>query len=108
MHREYAHPPLNREVSSIAGSYILVREERVVHEGRELLYLLGYGVFDSTCCGVGGCAYALVPGFVVAWHTGERDGRPVSRVEPIVDKSLRRSIEAALRRRETLSQVRFL
>ena len=108
MHREYAHPPLNREVSSIAGSYILVREERVVHEGRELLYLLGYGVFDSTCCGVGGCAYALVPGFVVAWHTGECDGRPVSRVEPIVDKSLRRSIEAALRRRETLSQVGFL
>jgi len=108
MHREYAHPPLNLEVSSIAGSYILVREERVVHEGRELLYLLGYGVFDSTCCGVGGCAYALVPGFVVAWHTGECDGRPVSRVEPIVDKSLRRSIEAALRRRETLSQVRFL
>jgi hypothetical protein len=107
MSREYVHPPLHREVESIAGSYILVREGRLAVEGREVLYLLGYGVFDSTCCGVGGCAYALVPGSVVAWHIGEREGRPVSVVEPI-EESLRRSIEAELRARESLAEVRFL
>jgi hypothetical protein len=107
MSREYVHPPLHREVESIAGSYILVREERLAVGGREVLYLLGYGVFDSTCCGVGGCAYALVPGFVVAWHAGEHEGRPVSLVEPI-EEGLRRSIEAELRARESLAEVRFL
>jgi hypothetical protein len=108
MEREYVHPPLNTEVRSIAGGYILVREERLAHEGREVLYLLGYGVFDSSCCGVGGCAYALVPGFVTAWHSEVRNGRPVSRVEPIEDDGTRRSVEAMIRKSETLSQVRFL
>jgi hypothetical protein len=108
MDREYVHPQLNREVASIAGSYILVREERLAHEGREVLYLLGYGVFDSTCCGMGGCAYAIVPGVVVEWMAGERDGQPVSRVEPIEEESARRAVEAAIRKKETLSQVRFL
>ncbi len=108
MEREYGHPPLNREVTSIAGSYILVREDVLEVESRPVLYFLGYGVFDSACCGVGGCAYALVPGFVVERHSGERDGRPVSRVEPIEDGVTRRSVEAALRKKETLSQVRFL
>jgi hypothetical protein len=108
MNREFVHPPLNREIRSIAGSYILVREERLAHEGREVLYLLGHGVFDASCCGVGGCAYALVPGFIAAWHTEARDGRPVSRVEPIEGEHARHAIEAAIRGRETLSQVRFL
>jgi hypothetical protein len=57
---------------------------------------------------VGGCAYALVPGFIAAWHTEVRDGRQVSRVEPIEGEHARRAIEAVIRRRETLSQVRFL
>jgi hypothetical protein len=108
MNLEFVHPPLNREIRSIAGGYILVREERLAHEGREVLYLLGYGVFDSSCCGVGGCAHALVPGFIAAWHTEVRDGRQVSRVEPIEGEHARRAIEAVIRRRETLSQVRFL
>jgi hypothetical protein len=57
---------------------------------------------------VGGCAYALVPGFVVGWHVDARDGLPLSRVEPIEDESVRRRIEAELRKREMISQVRFL
>jgi hypothetical protein len=108
MVREYVHLPLNREVESIAGTYILVREDRLEAEGREVLVVLGYGAFDSACCGVGGCAYALVPGFVVEWHSAVREGLPVSRVEAIDDEILRRRIEAAIRRKETLSQVRFL
>jgi len=108
MTRDYVHIPLHREVESIAGSYVLVREERLAVGGREVLFILGYGVFDSACCGVGGCAYALVPGFVVGWHADARVGLPVTRVEPIEGESVRRRIEAELRKREMISQVRFL
>jgi len=105
---EYTHPKLNQPVTAIGGHYVLVKEERLPFRGREVLYLVGYAVFDTSCCGVGGCGYALVPGFVVEWksRTGE-DGRPVSRVEPIRDEAVQREIRRLIQQRETVHQVRF-
>jgi hypothetical protein len=107
--REHIHQPLDEEVTAIGGSYRLVKEERLEHGGRQVLYIVGHGVFDTTCCGAGGCAYALVPGNVIDWKTtANLDGLPISNVEPIDDESARREIAHLIRSRETVQDVRFL
>jgi hypothetical protein len=53
MIREYTHE-LNREVRSISGGYELEREEKFDMHGKEVLYVVGNAVVDSSCCGVGG------------------------------------------------------
>jgi hypothetical protein len=107
--RPFPHDELNREVDAISGHYVITDEHRVVFQGRELLYLVGYGIVDTSCCGTGGCGYALVPGFVEAWKsdTDER-GRPVSLVEPIQDEDRRRAISRWIMERETIQQVQFI
>ena len=109
MVKQYVHQELNQEITAIGGHYILVKEMRLPYQGRELLYLVGHAAFDSTCCGVGGCAYALVPGFVLEWKVqANADGLAVSQVEPIHDQALQEQLEGYLRRREVVHQVRFL
>jgi hypothetical protein len=86
MHRqvEYVHQDLNQQITAIGGHYVLAKEVRLPFHGREILYLVGHAAFDTTCCGPGGCAYALVPGFVASWHSSQtEDGLAVSRLEPI-------------------------
>ena len=106
--RRYVHEPLNQEVTAIAGHYVLVREVRAPFAGRELLYVLGHAVFDTSCCGMGGCGYALVPGYVVRWQADRtEEGHPVSEVEPVVDPDERAAISAWIRDRESIPQVQF-
>ncbi len=106
---EYAHPKLNQPVTAIGGEYVLVKEERLPFRGREVLYLMGHVVFNTSCCGIGGYGYALVPGFVLEWKVyADGQGRPVSRVEPIRDEAARREVAQAIRRREPVHQVEFL
>jgi hypothetical protein len=105
----YIHQALNQEVTAIGGHYVLVKEVRLPFQGRELLYLVGHAAFESTCCGVGGCAYALVPGFILKWKDRTNsDGLAVSQVEPIHDRSLQKQIHQSLKRKEVVHQVRFL
>jgi len=109
MTREHIHQPLDEEITAIGGSYRLVKEVRLELDGRELLYIVGHGVFDTTCCGAGGCAYALVPGFVLEWKTAtNQDGLAVSKVEAIDSDSARREITRLIRSRETVQDLRFL
>ncbi len=49
----FLHPELNREITAIGGHYIWVKEGRLPFGDREVLYLVGYAVLDTTCCGVG-------------------------------------------------------
>lgn len=109
MVQEYVHQRLNQEVTAVGGHYALVKEARLPFRGREVLYLIGHALFDTACCGVGGCAYALVPGFLVRWK-GKRtkDGLAVSRVEPIRDEAVQAEIQQLIEQRETVHQVRFL
>ncbi len=109
MEQDFPHDPLDQEVDAISGHYVLTAEHRVEFRGRELLYLVGHAVVDTSCCGVGGCGYALVPGFVLAYRerTDER-GRPVSRVEPIRDEALRGEIQRFVLQREQVTQCNFL
>lgn len=105
---EYSHPRLNEPVTAIGGHYVLVKEERLPFRGREVLYLVGYAVIDTSCCGIGGYGYALVPGFVVEWKARTDDqGRPVSRIEPIRDEAVRHEVARLIRQREPVHQVTF-
>ena len=106
--KSFTHPVLNQEVTAIGGHYVFIREERFPFNGREVLYLYGYGIFDTTCCGAGGYGYAQVPGFVVKWkHATGPDGLPVSEVEPISDKAIQKEIRQYIEKKEILMQVNF-
>ena len=109
MFRDYVHQQLNQEITAIGGHYVLVKEVRLPFGGREILYLVGHAAFDTACCGVGGCAYAVVPGFVLNWQSQTNaDGLPVSQVETIQDKDKQEQVQRLIEKREPVHQVRFL
>ena len=109
MFRDYVHQQLNQEITAIGGHYVLVKEVRLPFGGREILYLVGHAAFDTACCGVGGCAYAVVPGFVLNWKSQTNaDGLPVSQVEAIQDKDKQEQVQRLIEKREPVHQVRFL
>ncbi len=106
---EFTHPVLNAQVTAIGGHYVFSREVCAVFADREVLYYTGYFVLDRSCCGVGGCAYALVAGFVQGWHCASAaDGRPVSRVQPVTDSKWQKSITAEIKKADPMIQVSFL
>jgi hypothetical protein len=105
----YVHRALDDEVTAIGGHYRFTKEERLAHEGRDVLYLCGYAVFDTTCCGGGGCSYAMVTGYVLGWKDEtDPDGFPVSRVEPIRDPAVQKEIRSRIQEKESVGQVNFL
>lgn len=107
MFKTYTHA-LKEEVLSISGWYQLEKEERLEYHGREILYVVGQGVVDASCCGYGGCRYAVVPGFIVSWKSStEADGPPTSMVEPVREQALRDEIRRLIEQREGVSQVQF-
>ena len=108
-YQEFSHPPLGEEVEAISGRFVINREGTLALKGREVLYLVGYGVFDTSCCGTGGTGYALVPGFLVKRRfRANAQGAEVSLVEPIREESLRQEIERIIKERESVPQVNFL
>ena len=105
---EYVHRELNQEITAIGGHYVLVKEARLPYHGREVLYLVGYAAFDTSCCGPGGCAYALVPGFVASWQSSQtEEGLPISQLEPIENAETQNDIRRLIERLETIQQVNF-
>ena len=105
---DYAHPKLGQEISAIGGHYVFTDERRIPYNGREILYFVGYAVLNSTCCGVGGCAYVLVPGFIQQWkYKKSSDDAFVSQIEPIRDFKVQQEIRNFIQRKEIFHQVTF-
>ena len=105
---DFIHPVLNKSVRTISGRYILGREDRLVYRGREVLYLIGCAVVDASCCGQGGCAYALVPGYIRQWkYRWTPDHRPVTQVEPIGDEDVQKALRHLIKEKEPVQQVEF-
>ncbi|MBW1798930.1 MAG: hypothetical protein JRJ21_11165 [Deltaproteobacteria bacterium] len=108
MTKEYTHVELNKEVEAIAGHYMLEAENVLKHNGRDVLYLIGHAVVDSSCCGVGGCRYALVPGYLIEWKNKQDDaGNSISEVEPISDEDTKSEIQSIIRAAEIINQIQF-
>lgn len=107
-YKDYVHPFLNEEITSVSGYYTLTKEARLIFQGREVLYYIGHAAFDTSCCGEGGCAYAFVAGFIHQWKVQKnRDGRDISQIEKINDESTRKEIEAILKAEEKVHQINF-
>ena len=108
MIERYTHEDLHNEVRSISGYYMLEEEKRLDYNGRDVLYIVGFGAVDNSCCGIGGCRFALIPGFLVAWKTRtDENGRSVSEVETIEDEKARGEISRMIKENETVGQVEF-
>jgi hypothetical protein len=104
MARRYFHAPLGEEVRAIGGAYTLLKEIVLAVDEHRILAVIGVGTFDTSCCGTGGCAYALVPGIITA---DRNDGEPSTLVEPIREEALRREVSNMLRTTQHVQDVRF-
>ena len=105
---EYTHLPLNEDVCCIAGYYTPLKEARLKYNDREVLYVVGQAVIDSSCCGQGSWGYILVPGYIVRWQGKKNEaGLPVSEVEPVSDRAVRDDVGRIIDETESISQIQF-
>ena len=105
---DFTHPILGHEITAIGGHYVFGKEIRLPYNDREVLYFVGYAVLDSTCCGVGGCAYVLVPGFIKQWkYKRNQNDSDISLVEPIRDLTDQKQIRNLIQKKEMVYQVTF-
>jgi len=105
--RIYTHE-LKKRIQAIAGWYELEEEGKLQIHGKEVLYVLGIAAVDSSCCGVWGCRYGLVPGYIRHFKTRkDAEGCWISEVEPIADEKARQEISRILKEKEGVQQVRF-
>ena len=104
----YVHLPEGSDDHSGHGMKAHWGERTVVHQGRDVLYLLTDAVVDTVCCGDRVFHYATVLGYVKEWQS-EKDehGLPVSSVEPVADSTMQRQIEDLLKREDSELQVSF-
>jgi len=108
MIREYTHLELNKDINFISGYYTPQKELRLKYNNREVLCIVGQGMIESSCCGMGGCRYAVVPGYLVNWKNKINEaGLPVSEVEPISDEKARQDISKIIKAKEIVSQIDF-
>jgi hypothetical protein len=106
--RLYTHSPLGQEIRAAAGHYVIEAEKRLPFRGREVLVATGYVTVDSSCCGAGGCGFALVPGYLVGWKSSKSEtGEPTSEVEPIGDEAERVALRKSIQEAEKVQQVNF-
>ena len=105
---DFIHPILNKAVRTISGHYILSQEKRLPYNGREVLYFIGCAVVDASCCGPGGCSYALVPGYVKQWkYRLTPEILPVTQVDPIWNKDVQKELRRLIKQKEPVQQVDF-
>ncbi|MFA5309704.1 MAG: hypothetical protein WC370_09520 [Dehalococcoidales bacterium] len=105
---KYTHLELNRDIPAPSGYYTMEKEVRLPYQGREILYVLSNAVIESSCCGTGDFCSALVPGYVTGWRVGKnKDGFPVSEVEPISDEPTRDTIRQIIKESEHITRTDF-
>lgn len=106
--RGYTHGPLGQEIEAVAGYYVIETEDRVPFEGREVLVATGYMVLDNSCCGVGGCGFAVVPGYVLRWKEAKNaSDEPISEVEPVRGDREQEALRRLILGSERVQQVNF-
>lgn len=106
---KFTHPVLFEEVTAIGGHYTFVKEGNLLIKNRRVLYFVGLGSVDTSCCGAGGCIYAYVPGYII-----ENDGieykADESRISEIsaVEKEERSVVADILKLSENVTQIIFI
>lgn len=106
--QSYTHKDIGQEIKAISGYFTYLEEKQLVFRGRDVLYALGVGIVDNSCCGVGGCLFIEVPGYIVSWKSGvNQEGHWISRVDPIAGEEERNGIRKALQEFYPQAQVSF-
>ncbi|MBW2636754.1 MAG: hypothetical protein JRC86_04400 [Deltaproteobacteria bacterium] len=106
--KRYTHQELHSEVKSISGGYSYVMEELLSYKGRDVLCVVGEGHVDNSCCGVGGCIFIDIPGYVLSLkNEKDESGLDVSEVEPISDLDEKSEIARILESSYPMAQIRF-
>jgi len=106
--KSYTHRKIGKEVKSISGTYTYIEENQLNYRGRNVVYAVGTGIFDTTCCGSGGSRFIEVPGYIVSWKSNkDEQGNDVSHVEP-VEQENRQEIEAMLDKLYPNSLINFV
>ena len=105
---DHVHHELNQEITAIGGHYAFLKEGKLPYGEQSILYYVGCAVMDSTCCGVGGVAFARIPGYIRDFrYKTDNTGAPISRIEPIRDDDSQHHISNVLREKESVTQVVF-
>jgi hypothetical protein len=106
---EYTHQKtgVDSQIKAISGSYTIEHEKRLKYKGRDILCVIGIGIIDSSCCGVGGCRFAFVPGYICQWKKQVSSGEVISQVEPIFDENVKKEIHNILKKEELITQIDF-
>lgn len=105
---EFVHPELNQKVYAIGGHYMFTKEDILRNPGGDILYLIAYAATDTSCCGMGGCGYAIVPGHINSLRfRRDNNERFISEVTP-VEEQLYDEISKMIRQKEGVSQIHFL
>ncbi len=104
----YTHSPLGQEIRAAAGHYAIEQEKRLSFQGREVLFAIGHMAVTSSCCGTGGCGFALVAGYILNWKTLKNEkGDPVSEVEPIKEDQTKKALEKLILESDPVQQINF-
>jgi hypothetical protein len=104
---DYKHIPLSSDIEFISGRYTPLEEKIIDFKDRKVLYVIGNAILDNSCCGIGGCRYAIVPGFIIDFKYKKDAGLSVSKVEPIHDLKERQEIKTMINGRELVTQIDF-
>jgi hypothetical protein len=108
MMNQYTHRPLGEEVRSISGHYAIDEEKCIAFQGREVLLAKGTWAVENSCCGTGGCGFALVPGYVLRWKASNNEkGEAVSEIEPVQDDEEKQALRKLICESEKVHQVNF-
>lgn len=109
MQKVFKHFDVGEEVRSAAGGYIIQKESTLTIREKEVLYYTASAFFDTSCCGAGGCGYAVVVGYLTKHKFNQNDPRAqLSEIETIESENEKEEIRKILREKENLDQVVFL
>jgi len=91
---DFVHANLGEEIETRAGYYVPSEEHILPYKGREVIYILGHGCIEASCCtAAGSWDYVQVPGFLVKKHIrGGGTSSLISQVEIIQDSEDRSNI----------------
>ena len=104
----YIHKDIGKEMTTISGYYTYLEEEQMNIQGRDVLYAVGVGIVDNSCCGVGGCLFIEVPGYIVVWKSDvDEDGHSISCIDSIELEEEKNRIKQAIHELYPNAQVRF-
>jgi len=106
--RSYIHKEIDQQINTISGYMMYLEEIQLNFRGRNVLCVIGVGVVDNACCGIGGCTFIEVPGFVVSWKNSvDMSSRVMSEIESIKSEMDKSEIKLMLDRLYPHSQISF-